>query len=318
MMTHDTAYDRYIKDISHYERISKERETKLCKVISKRKNKEQVEAAIDELVNANLRLVIHCVKSFTSFINSSRTTITVMDLIAEGNLSLVKAAQNFNPSYQTGEHSEPIRFSAYACKCIKNAMRKAFRKARFIHIPDHHYGYWKRIKELTDEHSEDLSDDMLQEKLDIGASRLETIKQGLQSSTVMLEDIVYEDGESHWSDFIPNENAVNPHEETGTSDLRAYLTKQLHVLPPRTREMISLMFLSEHKPTLHDLSMRFGVSKERCRQVCARGLQLLRKEMQSTWDHVEHVEAFATINPAASEEEELVYFPPAMKNLSVA
>ncbi|OVE75676.1 hypothetical protein BVX97_03825, partial [bacterium E08(2017)] len=157
MTSTNITYDRYLKDISRYPRISREREDKLCKIIASSKKDEYVEAAVDELVRANLRLVIHCVKSFTSFLRTSSTSITVMDLIAEGNLALVKAAQNFNPGYQTEEHSEPIRFSAYACKCIKNAMRKAFRKARFIHIPDHHYGYWKQIKELSDSHDDEVS-----------------------------------------------------------------------------------------------------------------------------------------------------------------
>ena len=149
MSERNSEYDRYFKDISIHPRISREREQILCKIISTEKKDEYVEAAVDELVRSNLRLVVHCVKGFSSFTRSSKTSITLMDLIAEGNLALVKAAQNFNPNYQTEEHAQPIRFSGYACKCIKNAIRKAFRKARFIHIPDHHYGYWKQIKEMT-------------------------------------------------------------------------------------------------------------------------------------------------------------------------
>lgn len=309
MIDTNSTYNRYIKDISIHPRISREREKKLCKIISQGKKDEYVEAAVDELVRSNLRLVVHCVKSFTSFIRSSKSSITIMDLIAEGNLALVKAAENFNPGYQTAEHAEPIRFSAYACKCIKNAMRKAFRKARFIHIPDHHYGYWKQIKELTDDTKSDISDESLREKLDIGASRLRTIQQGLQSNTVMLEDFTFEDGESHWSDLFADDCAINPHDETDTTDLRAYLLTQMEVLPPRTKDMLAMMFLSDYKPTLHDMSQVFGVSKERCRQVCARGLQMLKNHMHSTWDQIEHVELFASQNTLIPEEVD--FFPTA-------
>lgn len=313
----DSTYDRYLKDISKHPRISREREDSLCKIISKGKKKEYVEAAVDELVRSNLRLVVHCVKSFSSFIGTSRTSITIMDLIAEGNLALVKAAQNFNPGYQTEDHAEPIRFSAYACQCIKNAMRKAFRKARFIHIPDHHYAYWKQLKELSDNQTETVSDKVLQEKLDIGSSRLKTIKLGLQSNTVMLEDFTYDDGDAHWSDFMEDSNAINPHSEADHTDLRAYLMDQMETLPPRTKEMLSLMFLSDHKPTLHDMSLIFGVSKERCRQVCARGLATLKNQMRSTWDHIEHAELFSTGNCASSAADDIVFFPSKQK-LSVA
>jgi RNA polymerase sigma factor (sigma-70 family) len=308
MTTANSAYDRYIKDISIHPRISRDREKQLWKIIASGRKPEYIEAAVDELTRANLRLVVHCVKSFTNYISSSRTSITVMDLIAEGNLALVKAAENFNPGYQTEEHAEPIRFSAYACKCIKNAMRKAFRKARFIHIPDHHFGYWKQIKDICDASEEEVSDEVLRKKLEIGESRMKTLRQGLTTNTVMLEDMAYDDGYSHWSDFIADDNATCPHTEYDSSDLRDYLVNQMDSLPARTREMLSMMFLSDSKPTLHDLSMRFGVSKERCRQVCARGLQLLRNQMQTTWDHVEHVEAFATA-AAESMEDAMVFFP---------
>lgn len=240
-----------------------------------------------------------------------------MDLIAEGNLALVKAAQNFNPNYQTDEHAHPIRFSGYACKCIKNAIRKAFRKARFIHIPDHHYGYWKQIKEMTDGVENEVSDSELLSKLDIGASRLNTIKIGLKSNTMMLEDFKSEDGESHWSDFMADDASECPHAEADTTDLREYLLGEMDSLPPRTKDMLSMMFLSEYRPTLHDMSIRYGISKERCRQICARGLQLLRNKMQTTWDHIEDVELYASRKITKRAAEEFILFP-SEQELSVA
>ncbi len=287
MSLRDTAYDRYMKDISQYPRITKERESVLTSIIFAGEEPEYIEAAVDELVKANLRLVVHCGKSFSSFVYGSSTSITAMDLIAEGNLALVQAAQNYNPQYHTEEHAVPISFSTYACKCITNAMRKAFRKAKFIHIPDHHYGYWKQIKELKAEFSENLTDSIMQERLDIGSSRLQIIKMGLESSTVMLEDFAAEDGESNWCDIIPDEKAESPQEVTASKDLCEYLLSSLHSLPPRTRDMISLMFFDEDHFTLQDLSKRFGVSKERCRQVCIRGLSQLKAHMKTTWSPVD-------------------------------
>ncbi|OVE76297.1 hypothetical protein BVX97_01640, partial [bacterium E08(2017)] len=161
-------------------------------------------------------------------------------------------------------------------------------------------------------------DDVLKEKLDIGASRLNTIKQGLKSNTVMLEDFTFDDGESHWSDLFADENADNPQEAADSQDVRAYLVRQMESLPPRTKDMLTMMFLSETRPTLHDMSMVFGVSKERCRQVCMRGLQLLRNQMRSSWDHIEHVEVFATSASATASCEDTLFFPADQLSVGVA
>ncbi len=283
-MTDSDAYSRYIKDISPYERISPEREVALSMIIQTCTNEEQREAAINELIHSNLRLVVHCQKEFERYRASSR--ISVMDLIAEGNIGLMKAAKNFNSKFDEADGNEAaaVRFSTYACKCIKSHMIRAIKNARFIHIPEHHFGYWSEMENLQREHGDMLSDSELQERMNLSEDALAFIKLSTHSSVCMLEDLAgagSEETDGSWNDFIASENSVNPFEEACSSDMRSFLIRELNSLAPRTREIISMLYFSESAPTLRDISSMYGISSERCRQICVQGLNRLREQMFS-------------------------------------
>ena len=86
-MEHDRTYQLYIRDISSYPRITAEREAELSKIISSTRSEKKREKALAELVQANLRLVLHCLKEFSSFVTIPEVGISYMDLIAEGNIA---------------------------------------------------------------------------------------------------------------------------------------------------------------------------------------------------------------------------------------
>jgi RNA polymerase sigma factor (sigma-70 family) len=281
------AYERYLEDISSYPRITPEREAELSHTIINSRDSKQAEEAISELIHANLRLVVHCLKDFDRFLSASAVRITRMDLIAEGNIGLMKAAQRFNAAF-TDEKDEAaserpnVRFSTYACKCIKSRMRRALKLGRFIHIPEHHFSYWTEMESLRQEHGDMLSDDFMREKLDVSDEVLGLLKASSKSGICMLEDLAAQETEGGgWHDFIPNEAATCPAHETGRNDLREFLFAEMHSLPPRTRSMLSLLYFNDHAPTLRELAGKYGISSERCRQVCAQGLQRLRRQMVS-------------------------------------
>ena len=287
MTRNNSAFDRYLSDISDYGRITPAREAELSAVILNDPNEEQVEAATNELVHANLLLVIHCLKEFGKFINSPAVHITEMDLIAEGNIGLMNAAQRFNATYASGEGRQSVRFSTYACKCIKSRMRRALKLARFIHIPEHHFGYWTQIEKMRSEHGDALSDDMLRDHLDVSDDVLRMLKQSESSRTFMLEDMSSDNDEGYWQEVLPNEKAPCPNLEAETSDMKGFLISEMERLPERTRSMISIMFFDDAAPTLREMSSQFGVSSERCRQVCAQGLTELRRQLSPRWERVD-------------------------------
>ena len=281
------AYDRYLEDIASYPRITPEREAELSRTILNAKDPHKSEAA------ANLRLVVHCLKDFDRFLSSSAVRITRMDLIAEGNIGLMNAARRFNAEFTDGDATDKpkrsnVRFSTYACKCIKSRMRRALKLGRFIHIPEHHFSYWTEMETLRHEHGDTLSDDVLRDKLDVSNEVLGLLKQSSQSGICMLEDLGAQDTEGGgWHDFIPNETASCPAHETGRNDLRDFLFSEMDSLPPRTRSMLSLLYFNERSPTLRELATKFGISSERCRQVCVQGLTRLRRQMASRCRQIE-------------------------------
>ncbi len=280
MFDRHSSYERYLEDLSRYPLISQEREEALSATIMSSDDPSEVDAAIQELVQANLRLVVHCLKEFSRFLNSPAIQITDMDLIAEGNIALMHAARRFNAEFSNEEsESNGVRFSTYACKCIKSRMRRALKLSRFIHIPEHHFSYWTEMEKLREKYGQALTDDLLHDKLDVSPEVLELLKQSEKSRTFALEDMVAEDSDGCWSDFIPNEAAPLPSREVGATDLRTVLVDEMQKLPERTRDMLCHMYFNDNAPTLREMSSHYGVSSERCRQVCAQGLKALRRQL---------------------------------------
>jgi RNA polymerase sigma factor (sigma-70 family) len=278
--------NRYIQEIKQHPRITPKREKELSKMILQGKRKRQVEAAIEELVLSNLLLVVHCLKDFTRHVSSPHVTLNEMDLIAEGNIALMHAARGYNAQFKTvegGKTKRSVRFSTYACKCIKRRMLRAIRLSSFIHIPEYHFTCRRRMAELESIKGDVVSDREVERELGIGSEKLGMIRQGKECQTYKLEDMTMNDGATDWSDYMEDEEAVNPSEEMQRSDLRRFLLEEMEKLQPRTRTIVAKLFLSERKVTLGDLSKQFNISKERCRQICVKGLKTLRKQLMPRW-----------------------------------
>jgi RNA polymerase sigma-32 factor len=283
MSSSKDAYERYMSDVTRYPRITAEREVELSRIIQSADDPEAVESAVTELVQSNLLLVVHCLKEFEQYLSVPSVRITKMDLIAEGNIALMASARRYNAHYGKAvglQTKAPIRFSAYACKSIKSRMNRAMKLARLIHIPEHHFSYWSGMNALRAEHGDELSDDLVLEELGISQNALEMLKQGMTTHACSLEDMVSDDGDSYWADVVADEDMASPYSEVSRSDLKQFLLQEMEDLPPRTRSMISVMYLNESAPTLREMSGMYGVSSERCRQVCARGLRELREQIE--------------------------------------
>ena len=276
--------ERYRQDISRCERITKEREVVLSRLIQRGKSARKVEAAIQELVESNLFLVLHCVHDFDSFLASSAIKITRMDLIAEGNIALMTAARHYNVDYSFSDDQKRVRFAGYACGIIRNRMRRALKMARLIHIPEQHFSYWSQIRRLEHAYGENLTDEILMEELGVGESKLKKLHGSFGLDVSMLEDMACTEGVSRWSETMADTKAISPEDETERHDMNVFLRREMERLPKRTRAMIAQMYLSEEGASLGDLSKRFGVSRERCRQVLAKGLKTLRRHMEGRWE----------------------------------
>jgi DNA-directed RNA polymerase sigma subunit (sigma70/sigma32) len=122
-------HESYVRAAAGFSRITPEREFELSRTVITSRSHAAIDRAVNELVESNLLLVLHCLKEFTPYLESSATGLTRMDLVAEGNIGLMNAARNYDACRglprraRTQPRKPSVRFSAYACRSIQNAMR---------------------------------------------------------------------------------------------------------------------------------------------------------------------------------------------------
>jgi RNA polymerase sigma factor (sigma-70 family) len=262
--------EEYMQQIRKYSRLSREREIELSNIILHSDDKNKVDNAIEEFVNGNLLLVVkEAIKYYDRYIRpyGFRSQVSIMDIVAHGNIGLFKAVKSYDAN-----HESESKFSTYAVKCINSEMGKGPFLDDFIRTPRHQFKYKRQLKELIEKYGEDVSDEVLMKEMDITKGMLDLVRNVSVKTTQRLEAI------EDWEQLTEDENILSPDEERGRSDLREYLIKKMDkYVTPREKEMLIMFFLSEQQPTYSDLSEKFGVSRERARQICAKGLFKLRR-----------------------------------------
>lgn len=271
------SFESYAAQISSHDRIDASREAELSAIILKGKNQKKVEDAVNELVLSNLRLVLHCLKDYYSFLSSSEVCISMMDLVSEGNIALMAAARGFNSDFsREGEEKRQAKFGTYACRCIRSRMQRAIKLSRLVHIPERHFTYKKKLAEIEADTDTTLTDEQIAAKIGIRKERLNMVRLSSNCKTTRLEDMNTDGDNSFGIDDLPDTSQVLPDAEAEKNDLMDLIREKMALLNPRTKLMLDQMFLSGRKTTLQDLSDQFGVSKERCRQITQAGLKKLR------------------------------------------
>lgn len=282
MGRYENSFESYVSQISNYPRIDGQREAKLSAIILGGKNKKKIDKAVDELVLANLRLVLHCLKDYHSFLSSPEVCISMMDLVSEGNIALMAAARGFNSAFSRGE-TDPsqAKFGTYACRCIRSRMQRAIKLSRLVHIPERHFTYNKKIRELESEEGVHLTDKEISNKIGIRKERLDMVRWSNNCRTTRLEDMKTDDDSSYGIEDLPDTQQAMPNEEAEKNDMMDLVLEKMNLLQPRTKLMLEQMFLSGSKTTLQDLADQFNISKERCRQITQSGLRKLRDLIRS-------------------------------------
>lgn len=271
------SFESYIAHISGYPRIDTTREAELSSIIIKSRNAEKIEEAVNELVLANLRLVLHCLKDYQSFLSSSEICLSEMDLIAEGNIALMAAARGFDAGFsRSSDQDSQARFGTYACRCIRSRMQRAIKLSRLVHIPERHFTYKKKLDEIESRNGSVLSEEQISKEIGIRRERLEMVRWSSTCKTTRLEDMNTGDSSQMSIENLPDTRQTAPDESTERNDMLRLVQDKMKHLKPRTRRMLERMFLSGDKTTLQDLSEEFNVSKERCRQITQAGLKQIR------------------------------------------
>ena len=265
----DDPVRMYLKDIGKIPLLSPERELYLAEQITLG-NK----AAKDELIEANLRLVVSIAKRHVG------KGMYFLDLIQEGNLGLIKAVEKF-------DYSKGYKFSTYATWWIRQAITRAIAdQARTIRIPVHMVETIHKVSRTARQLLQDLgrepTTEEIAEKLGVTADKVREIMK-IAQDPVSLETPIGEEEDSHLGDFVEDMDSPAPSDSASYSLLREQLCNILHTLTPREEQVIKLRFgLEDGRPrTLEEVGKQFQITRERIRQIEAKALRKLRHPSRS-------------------------------------
>ena len=266
--TSDNAFGLYLREIGREKLLTPEEEIKLAARI-KRGDK----AARERMITANLRLVV---KLATDYANLG---LPMLDLISEGNIGLMRAVERFDPK-------KGGKLSTYAAWWIKQSIKRALaNQSKTIRVPVHQVEKIAKIRRLTEQLTAELgrepSDEELADEVGLTAEKIAALKSSSIRPASLDAPVGQDDGETLFGDMISDENAEDPLEELEEKDMRSNLAGLLKVLTPRERDIIKARYgLGGAKmKTLEDIGHKFGITRERIRQIQMGALKKLRRAM---------------------------------------
>lgn len=266
---YEQALYRYLAEMSKYPLITAEEEVRLARLI-----KQGDQNALDKLVKANLRFVVSVARQYQNY------GLPLLDMINEGNMGLMRAAKKF-------DETRGYKFISYAVWWIRQAIIQSIaNQSRTVRVPVNRSEELRRIKQTSKHLQHELGRkpdiDELAEEMDIS---VDEINEALSSFShcISLDVPFNHDDDRSLLDLLPDEMQTAPDESTMLQFLKSDVGKVLDTLPPREAEVIRLYFGvgSERAHTLEEIGIRFGLTRERIRQIKERALQRLRHATRS-------------------------------------
>lgn len=259
------SLEKYLQEIGKVELISPEEEVKLATLI-----KQGDQRALDRLTKANLRFVVSVAKQYQN------QGLSLPDLINEGNVGLIKAAQRF-------DETRGFKFISYAVWWIRQSILQSLaEQSRIVRLPLNKVGLTNRIQKayslLEQQYEREPSAEELAEVLDMDIEEV-TATLGINSRHVSMDSPLSEGEENTLIDVLENPNAEKTDGELDhTESLKTEINRSLKTLTDRQKEVICYFFGIgvDHPMSLEDIGEKFSLTRERVRQIKDKAITKLR------------------------------------------
>ena len=263
------SLDKYLQEIGKVDLITADEEVELAQRI---KAGDQI--ALEKLTKANLRFVVSVAKQYQN------QGLTLPDLINEGNLGLIKAAQRF-------DETRGFKFISYAVWWIRQSILQALaEQSRIVRLPLNKIGSINKINKtfafLEQAHERKPSPEEIAKELDM---TIEDVKQSLKNSGrhVSMDAPLIDGEDSNLYDVLRSGESPNPDRELLHESLRTEIERALETLTPREADVIRLYFglAGQHSMTLEEIGETFDLTRERVRQIKEKAIRRLKHTSRS-------------------------------------
>lgn len=259
------SLEKYLQEIGRVEMISPEEEVKLGRLI-----KDGDQKAIDRLTTANLRFVVSVAKQYQN------QGLALPDLINEGNLGLIKAAQRF-------DETRGFKFISYGVWWIRQSIMQALaEQSRIVRLPLNKVGLTNRISraysQLEQEFERTPTTEELADVLDMETEEVSATMR-VAARHVSMDSPLSDGEESTLIDVLVNGNADSADRQIMFNDsLRLEIQRSLTLLTPRQKEVICYFYgIDVEEPvSLEDMGLKYGLTRERVRQIKDKALEKLK------------------------------------------
>jgi RNA polymerase primary sigma factor len=263
------SLDKYLQEIGKVDLLTPDEEVELAKRI-----KEGDQMALERLTKANLRFVVSVAKQYQN------QGLSLGDLINEGNLGLIKAAQRF-------DETRGFKFISYAVWWIRQSILQALaEQSRIVRLPLNRVGSLNKISktfsELEQKYEREPSPDELADVLDVTSSEVvDTMK--ISGRHVSMDAPFIQGEENSLLDVLENDTDPTPDQGLINDSLRKEVQRALSTLTQREADVITLYFglNGEHAMTLEEIGERFSLTRERVRQIKEKAIRRLRHTSRS-------------------------------------
>ncbi|HYJ38655.1 MAG TPA: RNA polymerase sigma factor RpoD/SigA [Chitinophagaceae bacterium] len=263
------SLEKYLQEIGKVELISPDEEVQLAGRI-----KQGDQAALDKLTKANLRFVVSVAKQYQN------QGLSLPDLINEGNLGLIKAAQRF-------DETRGFKFISYAVWWIRQSILQALaEQSRIVRLPLNKVGLTNRIQkaysQLEQEYEREPSPEELAEVLELEIEEI-SATLGIGGRHVSMDTPLSEGEENTLIDVLENPNAESADGNIGKESLKQEIDRSLKTLTERQKEVICFFFGIgvDHPMSLEDIGARFNLTRERVRQIKDKAITKLKTNSRS-------------------------------------